>query len=94
MSHVFTITVSDADYDALAHIALDPEAWFTNMIEARAMSAKLDIQKVYVAYKTEKAEPITALGLDAQVVAAFDEGIVKTAAQAEADARAMHPHLS
>ena len=85
MSHTFSITISDTEYKALEHIAVDPDEWFSNMVTARAMSAKLEIQKVFIAAKTEREESIPGGGIDAQVEAAFSEGIVITAAQANAN---------
>ena len=85
MSHTFSITISDTDYKALEHIAVDPDDWFSNMVTSRASVSKLDIQKIFIAYKTEREESIPGGGLDAQVEAAFSEGIVITAAQANAN---------
>ena len=85
MSHTFSITISDTDYKALEHIAADPDAWFANMVTARAGSAKTDIQRIFIAAKTEAGDAIPGGGLDAQVEAAFSEGIVITAAQANAN---------
>jgi hypothetical protein len=85
MSHTFTITISDLDFKALEHIAVEPDAWFENMVTSRASVAKLDIQKTYIAVKTERHEAIPGGGIDAQVEAAFAEGIVTTAAEANAN---------
>lgn len=87
MARTFSIQISDTDYKALQHIAVNPEEWFDNMVESRAHSAKLDIQKTYIEYKTSRGESITGGGLDAQVDAAFSEGVVKTAAESNAMAR-------
>jgi hypothetical protein len=85
MSHTFTITISDTDFKALQYIAVDPDEWFENMVTSRASVSKLDIQKVFIAYKTEREESIPGGGIDAQVEAAFSEGIVTTAAEANAN---------
>lgn len=85
MSKTFTITISDTDFKALQHIAVDPDAWFENMVVSRASVAKLDIQKAYIAYKTEREEAIPGGGIDAQVEAAFSEGVVTTAEEANAN---------
>ncbi len=87
MARTFSIEISDTDYKALQHIAANPEEWFDNMVESRAYSAKLDIQKTYIDYKTRRGESIPGGGLDAQVEAAFAEGVVKTAAESNAMAR-------
>lgn len=88
MSHTFTITISDIDFKALEYIALNPDDWFENMVTSRASVAKLDIQKIFIAVKTEREESIPGGGIDAQVEAAFAEGIVTTAAEANANLRA------
>lgn len=85
MSHTFTITISDLDFKALQHIAVDPDAWFENMVTSRASVTKLDIQRAYISVKTERQESIPGGGIDAQVEAAFAEGIVITAAEANAN---------
>lgn len=87
MARTFSIQISDTDYKALQHIAANPEEWFDNMVESRAHAAKLDIQKIYVEYKTSRGESIPGGGLDAQVDAAFSEGVVRTMAESNAMAR-------
>lgn len=82
MARTFSIEISDTDYKALEHIAANPSEWFDNMVESRAYAAKLDIQKVYIEYKTKRGEAIPGGGLDAQVEAAFTEGVVKKASEA------------
>lgn len=86
MAHTFTITISDEDYKGLQYVAADPDVWFANMVRARCDSGKKDVQAVYLQAKSDAGEAIPAGGVDAHVNAAYDEGIVKTAAQANADA--------
>ena len=86
MAHTITINISDADYQALQYVAVDPDTWVQNMVSARVASAKTDIQKVFIDTKTANGESIPGGGIDAQVVAAYGENIVKTAAQRNAEA--------
>ena len=41
--NTFTITLTDAEYKALAHVAYDPQDWIENAVKARCQSAMEDI---------------------------------------------------
>jgi len=86
MAHNLTITISDTDYKALQYVAIDPDTWVQNMVSARCDSAKKDIQKIFIDAKTDAGVAIPGGGIDAQVEAAYNENIVQTAAQTNANA--------
>jgi hypothetical protein len=84
MSQTITITVSDSDYTALEYAAVDPTQWATDVISNRSHHAKKEISDILVQHCNENDIQIE-VGSDAQVTQAFDLGIVKTAAQRQAD---------
>lgn len=86
MAHTFTVTITDEQYKGMQYVAADPDVWVTNMVHARANSGMQDVQAVYIEYKTQRGEATAAGGLDGHVNAAFNEKIVETAAQRNANA--------
>lgn len=80
----FTISLTDAQAKALEHVAVSPQEWLNNFSQHRADRAKDEIVVKYIAHKNALNEPITAVGVDAQVLAAYSEGVVDTAANLEA----------
>ena len=74
-----TIKLSDAEYKAFEYVAYSPEDWIQNLATDRANRAKIEVSGVYFADKNSKGEAITAVGVDAQVIAAFADGVVTTA---------------
>jgi hypothetical protein len=80
----FTISLTDAQVKALEYVAVSPQDWIENCATARADQAKGEIVTAYVAHKNAANEAITAVGVDAQVLAAYSEGVVDTAANREA----------
>ena len=57
-----TITLTDAEYKALAYVALDPVDWVQNAAQARAMAAMEEIfqEEVRVALANPKTKTIPA----------------------------------
>ena len=77
----YTITLTEAQQKAMEYIAVDVDDWITNAATNRARIAIDEICKLYTNHKLENNEPITAVGKDAMVLAAYDEGLITTAAQ-------------
>ena len=79
-----TVQFTDTQWSALQYIAEDPEDWFVNWAQTRADSAAKDIVSLYTDTKVQLNQPITAIGTDAIVEAAYGEQIIKTVADANA----------
>lgn len=77
----FSVGVTTAQYQSLQYAAVDPQEWITNAVLERTRNACNQICQIYTNYKMNNEEPITVVGKDAMVSAAFSEGIVKTAQQ-------------
>ena len=84
----YTITLTEAEDLALQYVAADPQDWIDNAAHNRARIAIDEICKIYTEYKLNNNEPITVVGKDAMVLAAFEEGLVKTGAQRNEEAAA------
>ena len=84
-----TITLSESQAKAFEYITTDVQDWIENVAFNRARIASDEIIQMYVEYKNNNNEPITAVGKDAQVLAAFEEGIVLTAAEQVAQQEAL-----
>jgi hypothetical protein len=81
----YTITLTEAEQKAMEYIAADVDDWITNAATNRARIAIDQICSLYTNHKLENNEPITVVGKDAMVLAAYEEGIVKSAAQTDAE---------
>ena len=77
----YTITLSEAEDKAMQYISSSPLNWIEDSTHNRARKAISEICKIYTEYKLNRNEPITVVGKDAMVLAAFDEGIVQTSEQ-------------
>ena len=87
-----TITITDVDQKCLETITPNVELWINELVSDRALVASKEISKLDV--KHCNANGITiATGRDAQVIQAFDLGVVKTSAQRNAEADANLPPL-
>ena len=65
--NTFTVTLTDAEYKALAHIAYDPQEWIDNAVKARCSEAMEEIFKQEVARML--ANPtITSIPADREAV--------------------------
>jgi len=77
----YTITLTEAENKAMEYIAADVDEWITNAATNRARIAIDEICDLYVKHKLENNQPITATNKPDMVLAAYQEGLVKTAAQ-------------
>jgi len=87
----YTVILSEAEHKSLEYVSAVVEDWINSAIHNRASNAMDEICKIYTEYKISHNEPITAIGRDAIVLAAFEEGLVKTAAQRNEEAAASLP---
>jgi len=84
----YTVTLTEAETKAMEYAAADVQEWIDNAAHNRARIAIDEICKIYTDYKLTNNEPITVVGKDAMVLAAFEEGLVKTGAQRNEEAAA------
>ena len=87
----YTITLSDAEDKALGVVALSQQDWIDNAATNRARIAIDEICDLYVKHKLENNQPITATNKPDMVLAAYEEGLVKTAAQRNEEAASQLP---
>ena len=80
-----TVTLTDTENKALEYAAVSVQDWADNALTNRARIAKDEIIALLVAHCNAN-EVALAVGEDAQVAQAFDLGVVRTAAQVNADA--------
>ena len=84
---VITITLTDTQYKGLEYAALSPEDWATNAVTERCRIANDEIVQMTVQHCLDNGEAIP-LTREAIVAHAFEHGVVKTAAQRNAEAEA------
>ena len=82
----YTITLTEAEDMAMQYAAADVQDWVDNAVHNRARIAIDEICKIYTEHKLSNNEPTTVVGKDAMVLAAFEEGLVKTGAQRNQEA--------
>ena len=87
-----TITLTDTEYKALQYAAMSVQDWADNALQNRARIAKDEIIALLVKHCNENNIQL-ATGEDAQVTQAFDLGVVKTAADRQAELDANSPTL-
>jgi len=87
----YTITLTEAQQKAMEYIAADVDDWITNVATNRARIAIDEICDLYVKHKLDNNEAITATNKPDMVLAAYEEGLVKTAAQRDEEAAAQLP---
>ena len=87
----YTITLTEAENLALQYVAADPQEWIDNAATNRARIAIDEICDLYVKTKLENNEPISATNKPDMVLAAYEEGLVTTAAQRNEEAAAQLP---
>ena len=87
----YTITLTEAETKAMEYISTDVDEWITNAATNRARIAIDEICQLYTNHKLDNNEPITVVGKDAMVIAAYEEGLIKTAAQRNEEAAALTP---
>lgn len=84
----YTITLTEAEDKAMQYVSSSALNWIKDSTHNRARKAIDEICKIYTEYKLNRNEPITAVGKDAMVLAAFSEGVVLSASQREVNAEA------
>ena len=77
----YTITLTEAEQKAMEYIAADVDDWITNAATNRARIAIDEICDLYVKYKLDNNQSITVTNKPDMVLAAYEEGLVKTATQ-------------
>ena len=87
----YTITLTEAEDLALQYVAADPQDWIDNAATNRARIAIDEICDLYVKTKLESNQPLTATNKPDMVLAAYQEGLVKTAVQRNEEATAQLP---
>jgi len=84
----YTVTLTEAETKAMEYVAADVQDWIDNAAHNRARIAIDEICDLYVKYKLDRNEAITATNKSDMVLAAYEEGLVKTAAERNEDAAA------
>ena len=87
----YTITLTEAEQKAMEYAAVDVDEWITNAATNRARIAIDEICDLYVKHKLDNNEAITVTNKPDMVLAAYEEGLVKTAAQRKEEAAAQLP---
>ena len=82
-----TVALTDTQNKCLEYAAADVQDWADNALHNRARIAQEEIIQLLVAHCNAN-DIALATGADAQVAQAFELGVVKTAAQRNADAEA------
>jgi len=82
-----TITLTDTQYKGLQYAALSPEDWATNAVTERARIANDEIVQMTVQHCLDNGEQIPTTREEI-VAHAFAHGVVKTAAERQAEAEA------
>ena len=82
----YTIILTEAEDLALQYAAADVQDWIDNAAKNRARIAIDEICDLYVKTKLENNQPIIATNKPDMVLAAYEEGLVKTAAQRNEEA--------
>ena len=77
----YTITLTEAENLAFQYVAADPQEWIDNAATNRARIAIDEICDLYVKYKLDNNQPITSTNKPDMVLAAYEEGLIKTAKQ-------------
>tara|TARA_B100000212_G_scaffold224171_1_gene170147 strand:- start:1603 stop:1881 length:279 start_codon:yes stop_codon:yes gene_type:complete len=85
-----TVALTDTQNKCMEYAAADVQDWADNALHNRARIAQDEIIAALVAHCNAN-EIALATGADAQVAQAFELGVVKTAAQRNADAEANLP---
>ena len=82
-----TITLTDTQYAGLEYAALSPQDWAENAVTERARIANDEIVQLTVQHCLDNGVQVPATREDI-VAYAFANGIVKTAAERQAEAEA------
>jgi hypothetical protein len=84
----YTVTLTEAETKAMEYVAADVQEWIDNAATNRARIAIDEICDLYVKHKLDNNEAITATNKPDMVLAAYEEGLVKTAAERNEEASA------
>ena len=84
------ITLTDTQYKGLEYAAASPQDWAENAVTERCRIANDEIVQMTVAHCLDNGIQVPTTR-EAIVAYAFDNGIVKTAAQRNAEAQAELP---
>jgi hypothetical protein len=84
----YTVTLTEAETKAMEYVAADVQDWIDNAATNRARIAIDEICDLYVKHKLDSNEAITATNKPDMVLAAYEEGLVKTAAERNEEASA------
>ena len=87
MAKTITIEITDAEYQCLEYIALDPSDFMDNAATVRASVAKDEILPLLIAHCIEKSIAL-ATGEAAQIEQAYTLKIIKTAKERDEEAEA------
>ena len=90
MTQTITIELTDTQFKGLEYAALSPQEWAENAVTERARIANDEIVAALVAHCNENSIAL-AVGRDAQIAQAFELGVVRTAAEVQAEAQANLP---
>lgn len=85
-----TIELTNTELKCMEYAALSPQDWADNAVTNRARIAGDEIVAGLVAHCNAN-EIAIATGKDAQIAQAFELGVVRTAAEAQAEAEANMP---
>jgi hypothetical protein len=84
----YTVTLTEAENKAMEYASADVQDWIDNAAHNRARIAIDEICDLYVKHKLDNNEAITATNKPDMVLAAYEEGLVKTAAERNEEASA------
>lgn len=87
MAKTITIEITDAEYQCLEYVALDPKDFMDNAATARAQVAKDEILPLLIAHCNEKSIAL-ATGEAAQIEQAYSLKVIKTAKERNEEAEA------
>lgn len=77
----YTITFTEAEQKAMEYVAPNVQEWIDNAAHNRARIAIDEICDFYIKHKLDNNETIAATNKSDIVLAAYEEGLIKTAAQ-------------
>ena len=77
----YTVTLTEAETKAMEYIASNVQEWIDNAAHNRARIAIDEICDFYIKHKLDNNETIAATNKFDMVLAAYEEGLIKTAAQ-------------
>lgn len=77
------ITLTDTEYKGLQYAAIDPNNWIENAAKVRAKVANDEIINLLISHCNANGVAI-ASGLDAQIIQAYDLGLVESAVERQA----------